>query len=252
MSSDKLSEKYELSQAKTLLVVQPHPDDAEIGAGGTIAKLSDAGSSVFYVTVTDGSMGTLDKTLSPEELARKRMKEQEDAMRLLGVRENRWLGWKDSEVTPSQHLRNQIMRIIREVRPDVVITVDPWLPYEAHPDHRHVGMMASEAALLAKFPLIGSEHAKEGLNAFSVPAVAYMITANPNTFVDVTNTFERKLKAVQAHVSQFGDDWTTYRSLLTSHAEKNARKAGRTGGLFEAFKVLRPAQLHVNDDAENE
>jgi LmbE family N-acetylglucosaminyl deacetylase len=252
MSDGDLFEKYEFSKAKTLLVVQPHPDDAEIGAGGTIARFSDAGASVYYVTVTDGSMGTTDKSISPEQLTRRRMKEEEDAMKILGVRANRWLGCRDSEVTPSQNLRSQIMRVVREIRPDVVITVDPWLPYEAHPDHRHVGMMASEAALLSKFPHINSEHAEEGLEAFSVSAVAYMITARPNTFVDVTDTFERKLEAIRAHVSQFEEEWPTYRALLTSNAERNAKKVGQTGKLFEAFKVLRLAQLHVNDNAENE
>ncbi len=244
--------KFDLNSAKSALVVQAHPDDAEIGAGGTIAKLAARGVEINYLTVTDGRAGTHTRTVYPEQLVPIRRAEEQAAMKVLGAKNAYWLDVRDGELEPSISVRGGIMRVIRTLKPEVVITLDPWLPYEAHPDHRHAGMMASEAALLSQWPYVHSEHYSEGLQSTKVQAIAFMITSKPNTFIDVTDTFDKKLSAVKCHWSQFGDSWSNFSQLLRVQAERDAKRAGMSGGLAEALKVLSTAQLHVNQNAEYE
>lgn len=239
-----------LLEMRRVLVIQPHADDGEVGAGGTIARLVQAGAEVFYLTVADDRVGSRDRAIYPEQLANIRVKEEEEAMRVLGVARNHWLGWRDSEVLPSHQLREQMIREIRMVRPDMVMTMDPWLFYEAHPDHRHTGMMAAEAALLAPQPYVEALHLREGIEPHEVQAVAFMGTARPNTFVDVSDTFEMKLRAIRAHDSQFAAQWDFYETYLTFKARQLAQEHEMAGKLVEAFKVLRPLHLHYNVDAE--
>jgi len=153
-----------LEKAKKILCIQPHADDADFGAGGTIAKLTRKGCEVVYVTLTDDRVGTFKQDLWPEKLAIIRVKEQERAAEILGVKRLIWLNYRDSELYPSLELRGKLIRLIREIRPDVVMTNDPWLLYEAHPDHRYTGLMAAEAVLFSPFPHVNPEHIREGLN----------------------------------------------------------------------------------------
>jgi LmbE family N-acetylglucosaminyl deacetylase len=235
---------------RRILVIQPHADDGEVGAGATLARLIAEGAQVYYLTVADDRVGSRDAAIYPEQLARIRVREEEDAMRILGVLGNHWLGWRDSEVQPTLQLREQMIREIRTIRPDVVMTMDPWLPYEAHPDHLHTGLMAAQAALLAPQPYVDALHLREGIEPHQVEAVAFMGTARPNTFIDVTDTFETKLRAIRAHESQFSAEWDFYETYLTFKAQQLAQSQGLAGRLVEAFKVLRPLHLHYNVDAE--
>jgi LmbE family N-acetylglucosaminyl deacetylase len=166
-----------------VMCVQPHPDDTDVAAGGTVAKLAARGVEVVYVTLTDGRLGTHDPAVRPEELAEERRREQEEAARILGVKELVWLGVRDGELQPTLELRWKLVEIIRRFKPDLVMAPDPWLTYEAHPDHRHAGILASEAALFAPLP-----HAapSEGLPPHAVRYVAYYWTRKPNVFVDVS------------------------------------------------------------------
>ncbi len=229
-------------EANTILCIQAHPDDMDCIAGGTIAQLSQAGKEVIYVTVTDGCMGTSDPELMPEKLASIRRAEQEEAARTLGVRKLIWLDYKDSELQPTLELRNKLIRIIRETRPDLVITLDPWLPYEAHPDHRYTGLMATEAALFSGFPHVNPKDLRDGLKPHSPRYVAFCFTSLPNLYVDITDTLELKLKAVRAHKSQFGDGEEITRAL-----ELLAEITGRCAGFryAEAFKVMNGRTLHA-------
>lgn len=239
-----------LLDMRRVLVIQPHPDDAEIGAGGTLAHLILVGAEVYYLTVADDRVGSSDPSIYPEQLANIRVQEEEDAMRILGVSGNHWLGWRDSEVLPTHQLREQMMREIRVIRPEVVMTVDPWLSYEAHPDHRYTGLMAAEAVLLSGQAYIEAPHLRAGIEPYDVPAIAFMGTARPNTFVDVTETFETKIRAIHAHESQFASEWNFYVTEWTTQARQLAERQGLPGRLVEAFKVLRPRDLHYNVAAE--
>lgn len=232
-------------KARRVMCVQPHPDDTDVAAGGTVAKLAARGVEVVYVTLTDGRLGTVDPRVQPEELAEKRRREQEEAAGILGVKELIWLGVKDGELQPTLELRWKLVELIREFKPDVIVTPDPWLTYEAHPDHRNTGILASEAAFFAPLP-----HAApcERLQPHFVRYVAYYWTRSPNEFVDVSDHIETKLKAVKAHKSQFGEN-PVIEDILRAYM----RLAGKSIGVnyAEAFKVLTPFHLHCNVFAED-
>src|SRR5689334_4028273 len=112
------------------LVVGAHPDDTEFGAGGTIATFRAHGQDVYYVVCTDGSKGSKDRTLDPAELVRRREAEQQAAADVLGVRGVTFLRQEDGALQPTQECRCALARVIRTVRPRVLITHDPWRPYQ--------------------------------------------------------------------------------------------------------------------------
>lgn len=124
-----------LDKIKRALFIQPHPDDNEIGAGATVAKLTSGGAEVHYLTVTDGGSGCNDISLSTREVIETRKREQEEAGRLLGVNNFHWLDFLDGHLYDNEELREKLVRVIREVSPDIIFTVDPWLYYETHLDH---------------------------------------------------------------------------------------------------------------------
>src|SRR2546425_10703947 len=125
-----------------VMVVTAHPDDAEFGAGGTVAKMVRQGREVTYVVVTSGNKGSSDRTMTPERLARIREAEQRNAAQTLGVERVVFLGYEDGEVEDTRDLRRDITRVIRAWRPDLVITQNPHRTYNlgaSHRDHRVTG-----------------------------------------------------------------------------------------------------------------
>lgn len=237
----------ELEKCKRLLCIQPHPDDNEVGAGGTIAKLVKLGCDVTYLTVTDGSMGTLDNRVKREDLVALRQKEAEVAAQILGVKKHIYLGLVDGSYPNEQELAGRIAGVIREVEPDMVMTVDPFLPYEAHPDHRKVGMAAAEACVFSVFPYFHSYNDPEPAKQWNVQGIAFYNTAYPNTFINVDATWELKLASIAAHQSQFaGEDLEKFKMYFDYKSRQLAEGRGFTHA--EAFKVLAPLHLHVNVD----
>ena len=216
-----------------ILVVQAHPDDADFNIGGTVAKWSSEGIEVYYLIVTDGSKGTYDPEMDPRELARIRQEEERRAAEILGVREVEFLGYPDGElILPSLELREKLIRAIRRVRADYICTLDPWIPYNAHPDHRTVGLVASEAAVFAGMPAFNKEHLEEGLKPVQVSRMYYFATDKPNLLVDVTEYLDRKLKAVLQHRSQvemFG---------ALARVSGRARELGLEGSDYEVGETL--------------
>jgi LmbE family N-acetylglucosaminyl deacetylase len=203
-------ERHELiSPLERILVVISHPDDAEFGAGPTIAHLAASGARVDYVVTTDGSKGTEDFDTTPEQLSATRMAEQRAAADVLGVTEIVHLGYPDGYLTPSLDLRRDIVRQIRRFRPDLVITQNPTRrldhnPFIGHPDHLATG----EATLAAVYPA-ARDHLNfpelwrdEGLEPWKVRQVLLTGVEEPNLWIDVAETFETGLRAVLAHVSQ--------------------------------------------------
>ena len=137
-------------QARRVLVVFAHPDDGEFTAGGTIARWASEGSEIYYAVCTDGSKGSHDSKLPSEALVAKRQVEQQDAARILGVKEVIFLGRTDGELTPDQTLKKELVRIIRAVQPDALFTWDPWRSYQLHSDHRAAGLAALDAVMAAE------------------------------------------------------------------------------------------------------
>lgn len=234
-------------QVERALVIVAHPDDADFGAAGTVATWTDAGVAVSYCVVTDGDAGGFDPDVPRCDIPRIRRAEQQQAAAIVGVRDVRFLGYRDGELVVSHHLRRDISRVIRQVRPQRVIIQSPernWTRiYASHPDH----LAAGEAAIEAIYPDARNPFAHptllvdEGLQPWSVPEVWVMATDKPNHFVDVTMTYPRKIEALLAHASQTGhlDDLD---AMLRGWLGPNARVAGLPeGSLAEAFMVVNTA-----------
>jgi len=201
-------------KGKKVLVVGAHPDDNDFGAGATVAKATGRGAEVIYLIATTGQRGSSDENMTPERLSEIRRKEQEEAAKALGVREVCFLDYVDGELIPDIRLKEQVVKSIRRYKPDIVFTMDPSFFYYKsygmvnHSDHRAIG----EATLDACYPLVRDlmsfpEHAKEGLNPHKVKELLLhsFVPENANFYVDVTDTFDMKLKALSLHKSQVGD-----------------------------------------------
>jgi len=192
------------------MVILAHPDDPEFFCGGTVGRWAQEGREIVYVLATHGERGSDDPRMTPERLARIREEEQRAAASVLGVREVVFLDYPDGLVTPSLDLRRDLVRQIRRWRPDVVITCDPTLRYRGgylnHPDHRAVGDAALDAVFPdARNPLQFPELLQEGLEPHRVQEVYIAGAAEPDTEVEITDSFERKLAALRQHRSQIKD-----------------------------------------------
>lgn len=227
-----------------VLVVAAHPDDADFGAAGTVARWVDAGTLVTYCVVTDGDAGGFDPTVPRSEIPRIRRGEQIAAANSLGVTDVRFLGYRDGELTVSHGLRRDITRVIRQVRPDRMVIQSPernWERiYASHPDH----LAAGEATMQAVYPDSRNPFAHptlladEGLEAWGVGEVWVLGTNRPNHFVDVTDTFHRKITALHEHRSQTAH-LSNLESMLREWLTRNAQLGGLPEGrLAEAYLVV--------------
>jgi N,N'-diacetylchitobiose non-reducing end deacetylase len=238
----------DLMQTDSLLIIQPHPDDLEIGAGATVAKLIRAGKKISCLTVTDGSTGTYDGNVSGNQLAAIRKAESEAAAKIIGLSDLNWLNFPDGGNLAYEKVRSAITSVIRRLKPETVMVCDPWLPYEVHSDHTRTGLAAAEAAYLANMPRFYPANLKNGLQPHAVKIVAFYYTAYPNTFIDVADTWALKMQAIDCHVSQFsGEKAKKLKNLLQAKAAALAVESGVE--LVEAFKVLNPDHLHIFEDA---
>ncbi len=232
-------ERHELiAPLERVLVVISHPDDAEFGAGATIAKLVADGARVDYVVTTDGGRGTEDPNVTPEELSTTRMAEQRAAADLLGVSDIVHLGYADGYLEPTLDLRRDVTRQIRRFRPDLVITQNPQRrldhnPFVGHPDHLATG----EATLAAVYPA-ARDHLNfpelwqvENLEPWKVRQVLLTGVEEPNLWVDVSETFDLGVDSICAHVSQVDPD------DVTERMRERARLVGEPQGigLAQAF-----------------
>ena len=154
---------------RTVLVVSPHPDDAEVGAGGTIAHWAAEGQKLVLVVCTNGDKGTSDRAILPEDLAKVRRREQLAAGDMLGVSEVVMLGYPDQSLEDSYDFRGRIVREILKHRPDAVITCDPNRKYINHRDHRNTGRVTLDAVYpYARDHLAYPEHLEDGLEPHKV------------------------------------------------------------------------------------
>ena len=199
---DAVAASTNLPTPRTALAVGAHPDDVEFGCGATLAKWAADGCTVHHLVCTDGSKGTWDAAADTRALATRREAEQrEAARRLAGDRagEVRFLRSVDGELEPTVEARRSIVRAIRELQPDVVLGHDPWKRYRLHPDHRNAGLLVCDAVVAARdphfFPDLGPHHRPEHLLLWEADV--------PDHVEDVTDFVDRKLDALDAHVSQF-------------------------------------------------
>jgi LmbE family N-acetylglucosaminyl deacetylase len=232
------------SEVHRILLVAAHPDDLDFSAAGTVALWTDAGLEVTYCIVTDGDAGGFDESVPRTDIAPLRRKEQTAAADCVGVHDLRFLGYPDGKVEPTLKLRRDLARVIRQVRPDRLVCPSPERNYRrigaSHPDHRAVGSAALDAVYPdARNPFAFPELlAHEGLAAWTVPEV--WISAGPaaDHYVDITETFPRKLAALRAHESQTGH-LEGLEDFLRGWLARSAEAGGLPEGhLAEAFQVL--------------
>ncbi len=232
------------SEIERVLVVTAHPDDVDFGSAGTVANFTDAGVEVVYCLVTDGQAGGFDHSIPRAEMAAIRREEQTKAAAEVGVTQLHFLGYMDGTVEVTMQLRHDISRVIREVRPQVVITQSPVRnldsTYGSHPDHTATG----EAAMCAVYP--------DARNPFAFPdmpcaeledwkVAEVWIPFGPGSdgalagVVDITNQMERKLRALHCHVSQHVDASAIderVREWNRANAEQHGLPAGRSAEIF--------------------
>jgi len=196
---------------KVVMSIHAHPDDQEFSIGGTLAKWARAGCEIVSVTITSGDSGSNDPSKGADYkpvLAELREKEQHAANEILGVKETVFMRYPDGELEPTIALRRELTRLIRMYKPDVVLTGNPeaWFygnEYVNHPDHR----AAAQAACEAVFPSAGSrlifaDLLTEGFEPHEVKRLYVHGTEKPDTWVDVSETIDIKVKALQQHASQ--------------------------------------------------
>jgi len=201
----------ESPQAQRILTIFPHPDDAEFTCGGTVARWAAEGREITFCIVTNGDRGSDDPAMTPALLAETRRREQLESARILGVQDVIFMGRQDGVVVPDLGLRRDLTRILRQVRPDIVVAGDPtsyWFgnEYINHPDHRAV----AEAALAALFPSAGNrlyfpELLVEGLVPHKIKQVYITSPVDADTWIDISDFIDRKIEALRAHASQMGD-----------------------------------------------
>ncbi len=233
-------------RGKKILLVGAHPDDNDFGAGATVAKATRQGAEVAYLIATTGQRGSSDETMTAEKLSAIRKKEQEAAAEALGVRAVHFLEYVDGELVPDLRLKEQIVTRLRRFKPDFVFTMDPSFFYYKstgfvnHSDHRAIG----EATLDACYPLARDllsfpEDIKAGLKPHKVKEIFLhsFIPENANFYVDVTETFDTKIKALSLHKSQVGDI-----QKVAQRIGERAEAAGRLAGCRYAEAFVR---LHL-------
>jgi LmbE family N-acetylglucosaminyl deacetylase len=235
-----------LPTPKRALTIGAHPDDAEFGSGGTLAHWAHGGCEVSMLVVTDGSKGSWDPAIAPDQLARSRMEEQEKAAAVLGVEgELVHLGYVDGELEYSMELRRQICMWIRRLRPEIVLSHDPWRRYMLHPDHRATGWGAIDGVVAARDHLFFPEL---GLEKHRPEAILLWGADEPDYWEDISSTFDQKIEALLCHSSQAEtsmskadtdeDGRTQFLARMRDWAQTQGEAAGLD--LAESFKLLRP------------
>ena len=219
------------SSLRAILCIAAHPDDIEFTIAGSVARWTREGRAVSFCLVTTGGAGTNEYTPDGAGLVPRRERELHEAAKILGVREVVLLGYTDGVVEPTLGLRRDLTRVIRRLRPDVVVCSDPTVRYYGneymhHPDHRAV----ASAALDAVFPSsetrgIFTELLTEGLEPHKVKEVLISGADPADTWIDVTETIETKVAALRAHASQVGPgEWVD--AMLREWGERDGKRVG--------------------------
>lgn len=192
-------------QGKMVMTLIAHPDD-ETRCSGTLANLSKNGNKVVIVVATNGDKGTHDADIKPRDISAIRREEMEKAAVAIGATVE-WLGFPDGTLTDAINLKEAVFRVIRKYRPDVMVTFDPFKKYDPHSDHITIGRIGFEAAYLADGCWYYPEHAMEGIEAHKPQEVYLFNPETPNYTVDIRDTWQAKMKAADAHFSQFGGNF---------------------------------------------
>ena len=192
-----------------VLVITPHPDDAEFGASGTVAKWAKGGAEVTYVLCTDGGKGTSDRSVTTQKIIEVRDQEQRDACNALGVKNLVTLSYPDGRIEYTDKFLKDIIRQIRRFKPDVVMAPDFFRKSNWHRDHRVTGQVVADACYpFARdhlhFPELVEQ---EKLEPHKTRTLMMWGAEEPDCFIDITETMDRKIAALKAHASQVGNNF---------------------------------------------
>ncbi len=203
---------FEALQPKVVLGVAAHPDDLDFMASGTFAQFIKDGAKAYYLILTDGGSGSEDRSITSAELQKIRQKEQRNAGKVIGLQDVFFCNFKDGTLQNSLEVKREVVRVIRKVKPDVVISIDPSVLYSAsygfinHPDHRAAGQAALDAVFpLARDHMSFPELLKEGLEPHKTSTLLLMNFNEHNFTVDITKTLDLKFQALAEHTSQVPD-----------------------------------------------
>jgi LmbE family N-acetylglucosaminyl deacetylase len=230
-----------LLDSKKIISFSPHPDDSELIAGGFLASAVERGAEVKLVVVSDDRMSftSIENELPMEKIVAIRKEEELKAIEILGVRDVEFLEYADSRVPEPETLMNDFLRVIRDYAPDLVISVDPFLPYEAHPDHLNTGHAMLRAVLFHQFPYV----LKSAVVKSGPPNIALGASASPNVIVPIDAFMDKKVRSILSHKSQFPNTEDIERKIRDMASVLGKLINCRYG---EAFKVLLPDEIHVD------
>ncbi len=227
---------------KHIAVIVAHPDDAEFLCAGTVARWTSEGHLVTYVLLTSGDKGSSDPDVTPEQLVATREAEQRNACEALGVEDVVFLKYNDATLVPDLALRKELVRVIRRLKPDVVICQDPTVPwvgqnYLNHPDHRAAGQATLDAVYpAARDRMTYPDLLEQGLEPHKVREVYLGGAKYPDVWIDITDYIPAKLESLRRHVSQMGD-WDP-EEMIRQWAKEEADQHPGHGEYLEGFKYF--------------
>ena len=239
--SDAAALLYEQRPARAMVIVA-HPDDADFGIAGTIARWARAGTVAHLVCCTSGDAGADDPAIDPLALARTREDEQRAAARIVGYEDVTFLHRPDGALFNDLALREQLVRLIRSFRPDAVLAMDPEVVildnrFIQHTDHRQAAMAALDAVYPAARNAMAFTHLalNEGLSPHATNTLLLFFTQQPSAWVDISDTLEIKIEALRAHASQLRkpDELET---MIRAWAEEDGQRVGRPAA--ESFRLV--------------
>ena len=235
-----------LTSFDSFLFVGPHPDDIELACGGTVALLTKLGKKVTFLIATNGCVGSLDPSLTSEQIVEIRQKEALKSAELLGVTDVRFLPYDDGGDYDEKAMKKDIVAAILDVKPQVVLCTDHTVSTEWHPDHLNVGRLTTEAVFVASWEKLTSRIGLSG-NVGNV-ALAYYYTHKPNCYVGVGKTYKLREQALALHESQFDqailDRNNTYLKL------REIRFGLRSGERrAEGYRIATPVLRHCFPEA---
>jgi LmbE family N-acetylglucosaminyl deacetylase len=227
-----------------ILVILAHPDDPEFFCGGTLANWARQGHDITYYLLTGGDKGynpTTPAEMTPARLQDIRHGEQNDAARVIGAKSVHFLDRPDGYLVPDLELRRDVVRIIRQHKPDVLVTCDPQTLFATyginHPDHRACGQVVLDAVFpAAGSPVFFPELLLEGLDPHMPREVWCSLTSQPNTILDVTDTWDIRLQAILQHKTQVQDIDTLIKRMKSRRTEDSTDENPR---YEEKFRVVR-------------
>jgi LmbE family N-acetylglucosaminyl deacetylase len=223
---------HEPLHPQVVLGVGAHPDDLDFMAGGSLASFAAEGAQVYYLILTDGSRGSADLSADSQALVATRKAEQDAAVKATGAAGSEFLDYTDGQLEITMELKKDIIRVIRKLKPDVVITFDPSMIYYAergfinHPDHRAAGQATLDAVFpLARDHLSFPELLAEGYEPHKVKTVLLSNFEKQDFFIDISHTIDAKVAALAAHASQMPNMAAT-EALIREMAANTGSKTG--------------------------